>query len=286
MKKIVLSYLILLFLFNVMICKIEMLPLCEIGTEESKDSKNCNTHFVLVHGSGGGAWNFYKIRTLLENHGYQVSCLDLKSAGIDATDPRSILTFEDYNKPLVDFLSTLPENEKVILVGHSAGGMSVTDAIHRFGKKISIAVYVGAVMLRRGYLTEQDKIDGIPDIIRQPPTNSTMTREFQRQIMYNLSPEEDATLSWMLRKAGPDKVIRDTKFAESPGIDEVTRLYIKTMHDQVLKPEQQDAMIKKWPPSDVFLLESDHSPVFSSPTDLVGILVGVAGSTKIFTGTL
>ncbi|KAF5200574.1 Methylesterase [Thalictrum thalictroides] len=261
-----------------------MLPLREIVKEESEDGfKYCNkSHFVLVHGSGGGAWNWYKISTHLEKHGYKVSCLDLKSAGIDATNLSSILTFEDYNKPLVDFLSALPENEKVILVGHSAGGVSVTDAIHRFGKKISIAVFVGATMLRRGFLTEQDKIDGIPDKIRHPhlPTNSTMTREFVPKI----SPE-DATLGRMLQKDGPDKVISEAKFPESPGIDEVLRLYIKTMYDQVLKPEQQDAMIKKWRPSDVFLLESDHNPNLSTPLYLARMLIKAASSTEIFTGT-
>ncbi|ONH99625.1 hypothetical protein PRUPE_6G040000 [Prunus persica] len=113
-------------------------------------------HLVLIHGIGHGAWCWYKIRCLLEASGYKVTCLDLKGAGIDQSDPNTILTFQDYNKPLINFLSNLPLDEKVVLVGHSVGGMSLTDAIHRFANKIHMAIYVAATMLEHGFSTHQD----------------------------------------------------------------------------------------------------------------------------------
>lgn len=73
-------------------------------------------HFVLVHGISGGGWCWYKIRCLMENSGFKVTCIDLKGAGIDRSDPNSVLKFDDYNKPLLDFVSSLPENEQVILL--------------------------------------------------------------------------------------------------------------------------------------------------------------------------
>jgi len=72
-------------------------------------------HFVLVHGIGGGGWCWYKIKCLMENSGYKVSCIDLKSAGIDQSDADSVLSFDDYNQPLLDFMSSLPENEQVVV---------------------------------------------------------------------------------------------------------------------------------------------------------------------------
>lgn len=46
---------------------------------------------------------------------------------------------------------------QVILVGHSAGGLSLSDAIHRYGKKkIKLAIFIAATMLKSGYLTNQD----------------------------------------------------------------------------------------------------------------------------------
>jgi pimeloyl-ACP methyl ester carboxylesterase len=49
--------------------------------------------------------------------------------------------------------------DQVILVGHSAGGLSVTQATHKFAKKIRLAVYVAATMLKLGYLTDEDVKD-------------------------------------------------------------------------------------------------------------------------------
>ena len=81
--------------------------------EEVSLKRTATTHFVLVHGIGGGGWCWYKIRCLMEKSGYKVSTVDLKSAGIDPSDVGSVLSFDDYNKPLLDFLSSLPEYEQV-----------------------------------------------------------------------------------------------------------------------------------------------------------------------------
>lgn len=83
----------------------------EMRVEETALSRK--PHFVLVHGIGGGSWCWYKIRCLMENAGYKVSCVDLKGSGIDQGDANSILSFDDYNKPLMDLLSSLPDNEQV-----------------------------------------------------------------------------------------------------------------------------------------------------------------------------
>ncbi|KAI8564403.1 hypothetical protein RHMOL_Rhmol03G0178500 [Rhododendron molle] len=209
-------------------------------------------HFVLVHGIGGGSWCWYKIRCLMENSGYKVSCIDLKASGIDRSDAKTILTFDEYNKPFAEFMSSLPNDEKVILVGHSAGGLSLTDATHKFGKKIRLAIYLGATMLKTGFCTEQDVKD-------------------------------DSTLAAMLLRPGPIKALVSARFEEGMiDCDEVPRVYIRTTQDRVVKPEQQEEMVKRWPPAEVYVLESDHSPFFSTPFLLFGLLVKAAASVGIY----
>ncbi|TKY56388.1 Methylesterase 17 [Spatholobus suberectus] len=261
--------------------------------EESADPRGTiplKQHFVLVHGISGGGWCWYKIRCLMENSGYKVSCIDLKSAGIDHSDADSVLSFDDYNQPLMDFLSALPENEQVILVGHSAGGLSVTQACHKFAKKIRLAVYVAATMLKLGFWTDEDLKDGVPDLSEfgdvcqlgfglgqdKPPTSALVKKEFQRKIIYPLSPQEDSTLAAMLLRPGPILALRSARFTEDGDVEKVPRVYIRTRHDSVVKPEQQEAMIKRWPPLSVYELDSDHSPFFSTPFLFFGLLVKAA----------
>ncbi|KAK4351218.1 hypothetical protein RND71_030531 [Anisodus tanguticus] len=267
----------------------------DMKKETKEEPGSQRAHFVLIHGVGGGGWCWYKIRSLMENSGYKVISLDLKGAGIDPSDPNTILSFDEYNKPLIHLLSSLPDNEQVILVGHSAGGLSVTDAIHKFAKKIKVAVYVAASMLRSGFVSEQDVKDGVPDLSEfgefadvydmefglgpeKPPTSVVIKKSLQRQIIYQMSALEDSTLAAMLLRPGPIQALQSARFKEGEGTERVPRVYIRATNDRVLKLEQQDVMIRKWQPQHVYTLESDHSPFFSAPFALFGLLVKVAAS--------
>ncbi|KAE8667468.1 Methylesterase 17 [Hibiscus syriacus] len=247
-------------------------------------------HFVMVHGFSHGAWCWYKIRSLLEASDHKVSCIDLKGSGIDPSDPNTIFTFQDYNKPLINLLSNLPQNQKVILVGHSSGGQSLTYAIHKFANKIRMAIYVGATMLKHGMQGDPDlsmygdvckKIYGLG--ADQPATSMMIKEEFQRKILYHLSSKEDSTLAVMLMRPGPLRPLVGLRFTEGVKAESVPRVYIKTLQDRVLKREQQEAMVKRWPPSLVFALESDHCPFFSTPTLLFAFLLKAAASVNAAT---
>ncbi|GMN29883.1 hypothetical protein TIFTF001_002594 [Ficus carica] len=119
----------------------------EFGTSKPTISSQ-KRHFVLVHGAGHGAWCWYKIITLLQSDGHNVTALDLMAFGIN---PRQIIDLKsgsvlDYVQPLMDFLASLKPMEKVILVGHSLGGLGLSVAMERFPHKISVAVFVTAFM--------------------------------------------------------------------------------------------------------------------------------------------
>ncbi|GMY31676.1 methylesterase 17-like [Fagus crenata] len=115
----------------------------------------------------------------------------------------------------------------------------------------------------------------------QNPTSALVKKEFQRKIIYHLSPHEDSTLAAMLLRPGPITAILNARFVAvdvDHNVDKVPRIYIKTVHDRVVKPEQQAAMIKSWPPSDIYVLDSDHSPFFFTPFLLFGLLVKAIAS--------
>lgn len=156
-------------------------------------------------------------------------------------------------------------------------------------------MYIAATMLRTGFVTEQDVRDGIPDLSefgeatdvydmwfrlgpQQPPTSAVIKTSLQRKIIYQMSPLEDSTLAAMLLRPGPIQALTSARFKEGEGAEELPRIYIRTAYDRVVKPEQQDAMIKKWPPQNVYTLESDHSPFFSTPFLLFGLLIKAAAS--------
>lgn len=103
-------------------------------------------HFVLVHGLGHGAWCWYKVKTRLESVAHRVTALDLAASGINMKPIQDVRSFHEYNKPLLELMSSLPPNEKVILVGHSLGGLSLALAMDEFPHKVSVAVFLSAFM--------------------------------------------------------------------------------------------------------------------------------------------
>ncbi|CAN1814747.1 Autophagy-related protein 101 [Linum perenne] len=100
-------------------------------------------HLVLVHGTNHGAWCWYKLITRLKSAGHRVTALDLGGSGVNFGQ---VFSIDDYVKPLVQFMAHLPEEERVILVGHSYGGIPISLAMEKFPSKILVAVFVAAFM--------------------------------------------------------------------------------------------------------------------------------------------
>ncbi|KAJ0039484.1 hypothetical protein Pint_28132 [Pistacia integerrima] len=103
-------------------------------------------HIVLVHGASHGAWCWYELVPLLKLAGHQVTTVDLGASGINPKQIDDITSISDYLQPLMDFMSSLPQDEKVILVGHSFGGIGISLAMENFPEKVLAAVFVAAYM--------------------------------------------------------------------------------------------------------------------------------------------
>lgn len=93
---------------------------------------------------------------------------------------------------------------------------------------------------------------------------------------------QDCTLASMLLRTCPVRALSGAVFPEGKDSDMVPRVYIKTLHDNVLSVAQQDVMIKRWPPHDVYSIDSDHFPMFSNPSHLFGLLLRVAAKFECF----
>ena len=104
-------------------------------------------HFVLVHGAFHGAWCWYKVATMLKLAGHNVTTIDLAGCGINPIQVQEIHSISKYYEPFMTFMESLPPKEKVILVGHSFGGIPLSVAMEKFPNKISVAVFITALVL-------------------------------------------------------------------------------------------------------------------------------------------
>lgn len=125
--------------------------------EATKQQKQ--KHFVAVHGVGHGAWVYYKLKPRIEAAGHRFTPVDLAASGKNETKLEEVHSMCDYTKPLLEVLASVPDDEKVILIGHSGGGTAAAVGMEKYPDKISLAIFLNAIMPdtknRPSYVLEQ-----------------------------------------------------------------------------------------------------------------------------------
>ncbi|XP_065623259.1 methyl jasmonate esterase 1 [Quercus suber] len=243
-------------------------------------------HFVLVHGTCHGAWSWYKVATLLKSAGYNVTALDLAASGIHPTQAHELRSLSDYLEPLMEFMASLPADERVILVGHSFGGACISVAMEKFPEKVSVAVYATALMFGPDlnfYAVYDEffrRIDSLMDSQftfdqgpNNPPTTGLLGPNLMASKSYQLSPPEDLTLAMSLvrpfRLYGHDALSLKEAELTKEKYGSVHRVYIVCDQDSAIKEDFQRWMIEKNPTDEVKVITgSDHMVMFSKPTEL------------------
>ena len=97
-------------------------------------------HFVFVHGAWQGGWCFDLLRLELNRRAVRTVAIDLPAMGDDET-PVAEATFEDGVQRIVDAVG---DHKRVVLVGHSFGGMYVTEAALRLPVPPKRLIYIAA----------------------------------------------------------------------------------------------------------------------------------------------
>ncbi|KAL6316346.1 hypothetical protein AAG906_017981 [Vitis piasezkii] len=248
--------------------------------------------FVLVHGEGFGAWSWYKTIALLEEVGLAPTALDLRGSGIDRTDTNSVTTLADYSKPLTDYLENLPEDEKVILVGHSSGGASVSYALEHFSQKISKAVFLCATMVsdgQRPFDVFAEELGSSELFLKEsefliygngkdePPTAFMFGNLQLKGLYFNQTPTKDVALATVSMRPIPLGPIMEKLSLSPENYGKGRRFFIQTLDDRALSPDVQEKLVRENPPEGVFKIKgSDHCPFFSKPQSLHKILLEIA----------
>ncbi|KAL5821570.1 hypothetical protein ACOSQ3_023452 [Xanthoceras sorbifolium] len=252
-------------------------------------------HFVLVHGANHGAWCWNKLKPRLEAAGHRVTALDLAASGINMKAIQDVHTLCQYSEPLLEILAPLPDNEKVILVGHSLGGLTLALAADKFPEKISAAVFLTAFMPdtthKPSYILDQ-YLERIPaenwlDTQFAPYNNSSKSSgmsiffgpKFLTANLYQLSPIEDLELAKLLIRPGSlflDDLSNSNEFT-SEGYGEVTRVFIVCDEDRGIPKKFQQWMIENNPVKHVMEIKgADHMAMFSKPQELCDSLSEIA----------
>jgi pimeloyl-ACP methyl ester carboxylesterase len=238
--------------------------------------------FVLVHGAFGGAWCWEPVTGPLQEAGHTVDTLDLPGGGTDHT-PVAGITLASCAKRVCEVLAS--RSEPAILVGHSMGGVVVTQAASDCPEHVASLVFVAAFMPADGQslldLThlpeaEGDQIQANLVIHGEPPVAS-LSAEATAAAVYNDCTSEQT--AWAVAQRRPQAV---APYTTPVDVDEtvltaIPRSYVLTTRDRSLMPALQHRMIREHPCERVFELDADHAPYLSATDGLVAALLELAG---------
>lgn len=234
--------------------------------------------FILIHGAWHGGWCWERIVPMLRKQGHNVFAPDLPGMGLDQT-PLKEITLEHWVNFICEIIRN--QNEKVILVGHSRGGILISQVAERMAKHIQGLIYLTAFLIPNGS-TLFDALQSHPrpkeesDIVISPnKTTSTIKSFAVRKTFYNTTSNE-----WIIRaesKLGPEPMnsFITPLSSTQEHFGQVPRTYIECLQDQAIPITMQRSMRHILPCKYVATLDTDHSPFYSAPEELVEVLINI-----------
>jgi pimeloyl-ACP methyl ester carboxylesterase len=234
--------------------------------------------FVMVHGAWHGSWCWQKIVPLLEAKGHSVAAPDLPAHGDDPT-PMSDVSLQAYADRVCAVVDA--QSEPVVLVGHSLGGVTITQAAETCPQNIRKLVYVSAFLLpngvaRRGYGAD---IPGslITDnmVVADNKLFATIKDEGVKPTFYHDCTDKDvATARAMMGPEPMVGIVTPVQYTAAR-FGRIPRVYVECLDDRALLPELQKRMYTDAGVDQVISMNTSHSPFFAAPKELAGHLHGL-----------
>lgn len=233
---------------------------------------------VLVHGAFEDAHVWDGVSGKLQADGYRVIKVDLP--GRPGTPmAANLVSNEVYRDVVLKAISG--ESQPVVLVGHSFGGIAVTNVAEAAPEKIKTAVYLAAYLPQNGEsmlsLAKQDRDSKAGPALHIDEAKGMISVNYaaRADLFANGAPEG-------LRKVLPDLIIDEPLgpivtpvTVTAARFGQVDKVYIHTAQDQVVSPYLQQKMVAATPVRLEFTLNTGHTPFL---TDVPGLVSAIEKS--------
>jgi pimeloyl-ACP methyl ester carboxylesterase len=199
--------------------------------------------YVLIHGSQHGSWCWDKVAPLLREKGHLVAAPDLPGHGKDKT-PIQLVTLQSCVDKVCSIIGAC--SEPVILVGHSLGGIVISQVAEQIPDKIRTLVYLTADLLRDGESLESEF-----ERCRQFLNVSQNQKVFEvkseaiADLFYNDCSTEDIARAKALLVPEATVMFKTRVHLSNDRFGRVPRIYIECLRDQTILPRAKRRCIRQ-----------------------------------------
>ncbi len=237
---------------------------------------------MLIPGSWHSSSCWQRVIPLLEAQGHRVIAPELLGMGSDRT-PLSQIKLTSWVDQVVDIVQD--QQEAVVLVGHSRGGIIISEVAQRVPEKIKLLVYLTAFLIPSGetlYNTATKGNDTTKKgndtnvVVSHPDGTMTIVPAKIVPVFYNTTAPEWAERVPSLLSPEPVNIFHTPLQLTDDRFGRVPRVYIECSHDNAIELALQRSMQDRLPCKYVITMHTDHSPFFSAPSELVTHLLDLA----------
>lgn len=235
--------------------------------------------FILIHGACHGGWCWEKTIPLLEAAGHTAVAVDLPGHGDDPT-PAADCTLA--GNVAAARAAIEAQAEPVVLLGHSLGGLTISQTAEEIPDRIDTLVYLSAFLLRDGEC-QRDRLGEIGSPLLasiRSPDKDGVAYMFEgpdlKEAFYHLCSQEDFDRAGERLRPQPTAIGSTPLSLSDAGFGSVRRVYLECSEDKGLIQPFQELMYTQQPCAKVVKLPADHSPFYSMPDRLAAALAEAA----------
>ena len=233
--------------------------------------------FLLVHGAWCGAWAWDCLTPKLDERGISYQTIDLPGHGNNKRSMWSV-SLADYANAVVDSANSI--DGPVIAVGHSMGGIVVSEAAARAPSVFQALTYLAAFLPKSGdrlaSLAAKDKESKLDGGIKMNLLrgSSTLKEHCLDDALFNQCSEEDARTGKSLLGENPIRpVLSGVNLKDQ--FEAIPKHYIRCMADQAITPSHQEWMANRYKLKSFQDIDSGHMAAHSAPEEVAEALTKI-----------
>lgn len=231
------------------------------------------TQFILVHGACHGAWCWNDVVPALTARGHSALAVDMPGRGGGVAG----LGLADHAQAILQAYEG-----RAVLVGHSAGGLSISAAAEAAPERVARLIYVAALVPQDG-----DTVVGLMGGLTGARAEVAFVRAADK-LSYcfdTAAPGAGAALYNGADRAAFDRALAQVDFEPtaphrdpirlSANFDAVAKSAVICDADRIIPAADQARMAAGF--ADIAHIDTGHSPFLSTPDELAEHLIRMAG---------
>jgi pimeloyl-ACP methyl ester carboxylesterase len=254
-------------------------------TSTAATAANSKPTLVLVHGAFQDARAWDAVVPMLQRRGLQVVTVNLPGREGDGIDPHSV-TLDQYRDAVMKTIDS--QTAPVVLVGHSFGGITISNVAEAAPEKVKTLVYVAAYLPEAGAadqsmakLSETDQWNRFNKerqnfILAADYSSASVLADDQVMLFCADCSDAAKRRTQQLMQREPLTPAATPVQLTVARYGSVPKVYIHTTRDNAVSFTLQQRMVARTAVLRTITLDTGHSPFLEAPDALADAISGAA----------